>query len=114
MPPKKRKASGKKKKKKGGKKSAPASAKKDKPVPIGDRPLDDVTRQFYLQQIGDLDERLQRYKSKCDNLEVQNSDLEVRLKKEERDHRENVVVLKKRVLEKEDEIGDVHEQVGCT
>jgi len=102
MPPKKKKGSGKGKKGKGkGAKQPPANQ-----IPK----LDPETKEFFLVQIKDLEERLVRYQKKCDELEVANAQFHDKYEQMATDKREIVAFWKKQVEQKTDEIADLNDR----
>ena len=74
MPPKKKKAGG--GKKSGGKKKSAGSTKPG--VNIEDV-FNEVSKEFYLVQIKDLEQKIARFQEKCDRLELLNKDVSLDL-----------------------------------
>jgi len=102
MPPKKKKGSGKGKKGKGKGAKQPPSNQAPK--------LDPETKEFFLVQIKDLEERLVRYQKKCDELEVNNGQFLDKYDQMATDKREIVAFWKKQVEQKTDEIADLNDR----
>lgn len=107
MPPKKKgKKSGKKKKngKNSGKKSTSAS-------PTGGEPFNELSKEYFLLQIRDLEERLSRYQKKCDQLELANQDYKSQYEQQTVDKKEIVVFLKKQLEQRADENADFQDRL---
>lgn len=100
MPPKKKKGSGKGKKGKGAKQAPPNQTPK----------VDPETKEFFLIQIKDLEERLLRYQKKCDELEVDNGKFIEKYEQMATDKKEIVAFWKKQVEQKTDEIADLNDR----
>ena len=103
MPPKKKK----------GKKSG--KAKKNVKNSVNIVPISEViselTREFYLIQIRDLETRLVRYQRKCDSLELRNKEFEESFEHHSSDKKEIVSFLKKQLENRADEIADLQEKL---
>ncbi|XP_066922675.1 cilia- and flagella-associated protein 157-like [Clytia hemisphaerica] len=102
------------KKKKGGKKSgknksATKSAKSNS-VTV-DKIFDELSREFYLVQIRDLELKISRYQTKCDELDLRNKDLEKQFDQQASDKKEIVSFLKKQLEQRSDEIADLQEKI---
>ena len=105
MPPKKKgKKSGKKKGGKKGKKSAEENGPKKETIT-------ELQKEFYIIQINDLEKRLDRYQSKCDQLEIENKDLQKNYEKQTQDKKEIVAFLKKKLEQMGDEVADLQEKL---
>ena len=105
MPPKKKgKKSGKKKGGKKGKKSADENGPKKETIT-------ELQKEFYIIQINDLEKRLDRYQSKCDQLEIENKDLQKNYEKQTQDKKEIVAFLKKKLEQMGDEVADLQEKL---
>ena len=96
-------------KKKGGKKDDKKDKKgKDGPVPPQksleelEKPISDNTKEFYLLQITDLEDKLGRYRTKCDELQVKYDDLSKSHSQAIKD-REDIIALLKKDLESEND-----------
>ncbi|CAL1529656.1 unnamed protein product [Lymnaea stagnalis] len=102
MPPKK-KGSGKKGKgkKKGGKKQVPPSAAPK---------VDDETKEFFLVQIRDLENRVARYQKRCDELEVANGQFLEKFDQLSSDKKEIVAFWKKQLDLKTEELADLNDK----
>ena len=76
-----------KKKKGGGKKDKPKQATKPSPEVVLNEPemVPQNTKEFYLLQIQDLEERLGRYRRQCDLLKQHNEDLRESIHSNEQD-----------------------------
>ena len=104
MPPKKKgKKSG---KKKGGKKG-----KKVEDGPPKKEAITELQKEFYIIQINDLEKRLERYQNKCDQLEIENADLQKNYEKQTQDKKEIVAFLKKKLEQMGDEVADLQEKL---
>ncbi|KAI8514481.1 hypothetical protein Bbelb_070720 [Branchiostoma belcheri] len=108
MPPKK-KGKGKK-----GKKSAKGSAKGSKsgskPASAGQQ-LNELSKEFFLIQIRDLENRLGRYQTKCDELDISNDEFKSQYEQMSEDKKEIVSFLKKTLEQRNDEIADLNDRL---
>lgn len=109
--PGKKKGKGKGKKKGSAKKKKASSAKKSA-VQSGPELVDEATREFYLQQLRELEERVKRYREKTDVLQVRNRDFEARLQQEQRDKFDITVTLKRQLGEMNDSNAELHEKLS--
>lgn len=106
MPPKKKgKKSGKKKK------SAKKSAKKSPSAAPSTDVLNELSKEYFLIQIRDLEERLSRYQKKCDELELANQDYRSQYGQQTTDKKEIVTFLKKQLEQRADEIADLQDRL---
>lgn len=106
MPPKKKgKKSG--KRKKSGKKSAKTSPSR---APSSDV-LNELSKEYFLIQIRDLEARLARYQKKCDELELANQDYRSHYEQQTTDKKEIVSFLKKQLEQRADEIADLQDRL---
>lgn len=106
MPPKKKgKKSG--KRKKSGKKSAKTSPSR---APSSDV-LNELSKEYFLIQIRDLEARLARYQKKCDELELANQDYRSQYEQQTTDKKEIVSFLKKQLEQRADEIADLQDRL---
>ena len=106
MPPKKKgKKSGKKKKtgKDSGKNSTSAS-------PAGEA-FTELSKEYFIIQIRDLEERLARYQKKCDQLELSNQDYKTQYEQQTTDKKEIVLFLKKQLEQRADENADFQDRI---
>ncbi|XP_041855706.1 cilia- and flagella-associated protein 157-like [Melanotaenia boesemani] len=106
MPKKKEKKSGDKRNensKTPKKESSPTSANKTNP--------DDNEKDIYLTQIRHLNEELDRYQLKCDELERQNNDLISQYSTLESEKKDITEYLKRSLLEKEEEVDELSERL---
>ncbi|CAH1270947.1 CFAP157 [Branchiostoma lanceolatum] len=108
MPPKK-KGKGKK-----GKKSAKGSAKGSKsgakPTSAGQE-LNELSKEFFLIQVRDLENRLGRYQTKCDELDISNDEFKSQYEQMSEDKKEIVSFLKKTLEQRNDEIADLNDRL---
>lgn len=73
--------------------------------------LDELSRQFYLLQIRDLEEKLARYQEKCDVLTLENTEYHEKHHNEQQDKQEIVSYLRKITEEKSDKIHTLNEEI---
>ncbi|XP_063688827.1 cilia- and flagella-associated protein 157-like [Bolinopsis microptera] len=107
MPPKKKgKKSG--KGKKGGKKGKKSGTEENGPKK---ETITELQKEFYIIQINDLEKRLDRYQSKCDQLEIESKDLQKNYEKQTQDKKEIVAFLKKKLEQMGDEVADLQEKL---
>lgn len=96
--------------KKGGKQNADRTATLgEKSAP--DDALSEGSKEFYRAQIRDLEERLEKYQHKCDELEVRQKDFSTDYNNVVREKRDIVLYLKRTLAQKEDEITDILEKL---
>uniref|UniRef100_H2YPP1 Cilia- and flagella-associated protein 157 n=1 Tax=Ciona savignyi TaxID=51511 RepID=H2YPP1_CIOSA len=110
MPPKKK---GGKKGKKGGKKGDKddgGSAVGEKSG-TGGKELNELSKEFFLIQVKDLEQRLSRYQKKCDELSISNAEYEEKYKQVVQDRKEIVDFLKKSLEQRQDDISDLHDRL---
>lgn len=95
-------------KKKGGKK-----AKKEKlpEEPKAEETVDETSKQFYLLQIRDLEEKLKRYQTKSDELEILCKNYEGKFTKEIGDKRDIVGNLQNELTRKTFELNDLNDRL---
>lgn len=106
MPPKKKgKKSGKKKK------SGKRSAKKSPSAAPSSDVLNELSKEYFLLQIRDLEGRLVRYQKKCDELEIANQEYRSHYEQQTTDKREIVSFLKKQLEQRADEIADLQDRL---
>lgn len=102
------------KKKKGGKKSGKKKSAKQT-VNKGSAKVDDLfnelSKEFYLVQIRDLELKIARYQAKCDTLDLRNKDLEKQFEQQASDKKEIVSFLKKQLEQRSDEIANLQEKM---
>ena len=103
MPPKKKKG------KKSGKRNK--SVKKTANIAPISEIISELTKEFYLIQIRDLETRLVRYQRKCDQLELKNKEYEENFDHHSSDKKEIVSFLKKQLENRADEIADLQERL---
>ncbi|KAK2911657.1 hypothetical protein QQF64_027470 [Cirrhinus molitorella] len=77
-----------------------------------DEELTESDKNFYRAQIRDLEERLERYQQKCDELEVQEKDLHSKINNVEKEKKDIVLYLKRTLAKKEDELTDLAETLS--
>lgn len=80
-----KKGKGKKKGGKGKGKGEKKGAEPPPPVKAEEEKLTELSKQFYLIQIKDLEERLARYQAKCDQLQLANDEFQKQLKQQKED-----------------------------
>ncbi|XP_003385936.1 PREDICTED: cilia- and flagella-associated protein 157-like [Amphimedon queenslandica] len=105
MPPKKKGG-----KKKGGKEKG---AKKEPPPPnkIEEEPLSELSKEFYLIQIRDLEERVARYQLKCDHLQTTNETLQKKLTQQLEDQEHIIALLNKKIQEQTEQFAELDDQL---
>lgn len=103
MPPKKKKSG--KKGKKSAKKSGRGSAK------VLGESLNELSKEYYLIQIRDLENRLVRYQKKCDELEVLRGAFESQKKYEIKNKEDIIAWLEGKLNRSEDESNDLKDQL---
>ncbi|KAL2079640.1 hypothetical protein ACEWY4_025384 [Coilia grayii] len=69
------------------------------------------TTEIYRAQIRDLEERLEKYQHKCDELEIHERDFSSKFSHAEKEKRDIVLYLKRAVAQKEDELSDLSERL---
>jgi chromosome segregation ATPase len=103
MPPKKKKGKG----KKGSAKKKSAGRQREKPgVP---EVLPELSKQFYLVQIEDLEKRIRRYQEKCDQLELKSRDLEAEVKRMEETRHDMSKLFNKQLEERATRVANLEE-----
>ncbi|XP_048045262.1 cilia- and flagella-associated protein 157 [Megalobrama amblycephala] len=100
--------------KKNGKGSGDFSNKKEsiEPEQKNDEELTESDKNFYRAQIRDLEERLERYQHKCDELEVKEKDLSSKIDNVEKEKKDIILYLKGTLAQKEDELTDLTETLS--
>ncbi|XP_053510284.1 cilia- and flagella-associated protein 157 isoform X2 [Ictalurus furcatus] len=88
----------------------------DKTATLGEKSapddaLSEGSKEFYRAQIRDLEERLEKYQHKCDELEVRQKDFSTDYNNVVREKRDIVLYLKRTLAQKEDEITDILEKL---
>lgn len=73
--------------------------------------MNEVSKEFFLIQIRDLEHRLSRYQRKCDELEVGNGEFRAQYDQMATDKREIVAFLKKQLEQRQDEIADLNDRL---
>ncbi len=73
--------------------------------------ISELTKEFYLIQIRDLEARLARYQKKCDELELRNTEFKNNSDQQSMDKKEIVSFLKKQLEQRADEIADLQERL---
>lgn len=73
--------------------------------------VSDLTREFYLIQIRDLEARLARYQKKCDEIELRNAEFKDNFDEQALDKKEIVSFLKKQLEQRADDIADLQERL---
>ena len=105
MPPKKKKGAKSGKRKKSGKKTDKGTLSPMSTI------VSDLTREFYLIQIRDLEARLARYQKKCDEIELRNAEFKDNFDEQALDKKEIVSFLKKQLEQRADDIADLQERL---
>ncbi|KAM6965401.1 cilia- and flagella-associated protein 157 [Aplochiton taeniatus] len=76
--------------------------------------LDDLTaegKEFYSAQVRDLEEQLDKYKHKCDELEVLQKDFSSHYETSEKEKKDIVSYLKRSLAQKEDEVSSLSDRL---
>lgn len=107
MPPKKKKG----KKGSGKKRSAKRSATKGSTTAVVDEVFNELSKEFYVVQIRDLEHKLARYQQKCDELEISNKEVDSKFEQQATDKKEIISFLKKQLEQRADEIADLQERL---
>ncbi|XP_063043544.1 cilia- and flagella-associated protein 157 [Engraulis encrasicolus] len=95
-----------------GKKDKKSGDKQSKRDTTDKSNLDEAwTVEFYRAQIRDLEERLEKYQHKCDELEIHERDFNSKYSHAEKEKRDIVLYLKRAVAQKEDELSDLSERL---
>ncbi|KAG7318396.1 hypothetical protein KOW79_018151 [Hemibagrus wyckioides] len=76
-----------------------------------DEALSEGGKEFYRAQIRDLEDRLEKYQHKCDELEVRQKDFSTNYNNVVREKKDIVLYLKRTLSQKEDELADVLEKL---
>ena len=105
------KGKGKKKGKGKGKGDKKAAGGPPPPEIVAEEPLDDLSKQFYLIQIRDLEERLGRYQAKCDKLRLENQELQDQLRQQVEDQEQMIAFLKRKNQEQAEQYVDLEEKL---
>lgn len=74
--------------------------------------LTESDKNFFRAQIRDLEERLERYQLKCDELEVKEKDLSSKINNVEKGKKDIVLYMKRTLTQKEDELNDLAETLS--
>lgn len=97
------------------KKDKGKKGKKEKKEKNPDEPLleivDENTRQFFLLQIKDLEEKLKRYQTKCDEIEILCKKYEAQYETSNADKKDIVSNLNKELQKKTDDILDLSDRL---
>lgn len=93
------KGKGKGKKKGGGKKKGDKKAGAPPPPKAVEEKITEDSKQFYMTQIIDLEQRLARYQAKCDKLQLSNDQLEGKLSQQLEDQEQVITFLKRKSQE---------------
>ncbi|KAJ8263116.1 hypothetical protein COCON_G00155730 [Conger conger] len=75
-------------------------------------PQTERSKESYMIQVLDLESQLEKYKKKCDELEVKQKDFSYKYSSLENDKKDIVLYLKQTVIQKEDEVFDLSEQLS--
>jgi len=95
--------------KKGGKKAKKAEG--GLPGSAGGDELDELSKQFYIVQIGDLEQKLARYQQKCDLLTLQNQEFQQKYQNEQLEKEDITAYLRKQMEQKQDTILELKEEI---
>ncbi|KAK3514665.1 hypothetical protein QTP70_021587 [Hemibagrus guttatus] len=76
-----------------------------------DEALSEAGKEFYRAQIRDLEERLEKYQHKCDELEVRQKDFSTNYNNAVREKKDIVLYLKRTLSQREDELTDILEKL---
>ncbi|CAF0843075.1 unnamed protein product [Brachionus calyciflorus] len=101
---------GKKDKGKGKGKKGKAKKEKVEAEPTEEH-VDENTKQFFLLQIKDLEDKLKRYQSKCDEMELIAKKYETQYETSNNDKKDIISNLKKELDKKTDEILDLNDRL---
>ncbi|CAM4537924.1 unnamed protein product [Leuciscus chuanchicus] len=82
------------------------------PVQKNGEELTESDKNFFRAQIRDLEERLERYQLKCDELEVKEKDLSSKINNVEKGKKDIVLYMKRTLAQKEDELNDLAETLS--
>jgi len=96
--------------KKGAKKPKKGSAS-GTPGLAGGEELDELSKQFYIVQIRDLEEKLGRYQQKCDLLTLQNQEFQQKYQNEQLEKEDITAYLRKQMEQKQDMILELKEEI---
>ncbi|XP_051971546.1 cilia- and flagella-associated protein 157-like isoform X1 [Xyrauchen texanus] len=97
--------------KKNGKRSGEKSLKKES-MEFEEIVAEESDKLFYRAQIRDLEERLERYQHKCDELEVQEKDLSSKIDNVEKEKKDIIIYLKRTIAQKEDDLTELAEELS--
>lgn len=102
-----------KKDKKGGKKADEAKGPPppEKPLSEYEKPISEITKQFYIIQIKDLEERVAKYQKKSDELLLQNEDLQKTLEQQVEIQKDIVLGLRRDLQGQTDKYADLEERM---
>lgn len=73
--------------------------------------INELSKEYYLVQIRDLENRLARYQKKCDELEVSNGQFHDKFDQMATDKKEIVAFWKKQVEQRTDDIADLNDRL---
>ena len=99
--------------KKGGKKADESKGPPppEKPLSEYEKPINELTKQFYVIQIKDLEERLARYQKLNDEIKLQNEDLRRTLQQQVEIQKDIVSGLRRDLLGQTDKYADLEEKM---
>nr|XP_039249586.1 cilia- and flagella-associated protein 157-like [Styela clava] len=105
-------------KKKGGKKGKKGKKDKEEGSATGERPtsgkeLTELSKEFFMIQVKDLETRLNRYQQKCDALDISNKEFQGKYDQQVKDKKEIVSFLKKQLEQRSDEILDLNDKLAA-
>ncbi|XP_065917103.1 cilia- and flagella-associated protein 157-like [Dysidea avara] len=99
--------------KKGGKKADESKGPPPPEKPLSDyeKPISELSKQFYVIQIKDLEERLERYQKLNDKIKLQNEDLQRTLQQQVEIQKDIVSGLRRDLLGQTDKYADLEEKM---
>lgn len=101
--------------KKKGKGKGKGDEKKEPPPPTAamEQPTDSLSKEFYMIQVRDLEDRLSKYQTKCDKLQLSNEELQKQLKQQLEDKEQMTTFLKKKSQQQTEHQLELEEEL-CT
>lgn len=73
--------------------------------------MSELSKEYFLVQIHDLEERLARYQKKCDELEIGNNGFKSQYEQQVNDKKEIVSFLKKQLEQRGEELADLQDRL---
>ena len=101
--------------KKKGKGKGKGDEKKEPPPPAAalEPPTNSLSKEFYMVQVRDLEDRLSKYQTKCDKLQLSNEELQKQLKQQLEDQEQMTTFLKKKSQQQTEHQLELEEEL-CT